>query len=234
MATLLDKWKFVVAMSMDRTLSRSDLACGVQLLEAYNQSHGFAWPSLETLAARIGVHRATVIASTQRLQAQGYFQIVSGGGRRRSNRYKPNFGIVERKSSFPTEREASASDLGRVSTEERIASSRQESSYENPVKNPSWPDEGTARGTRLPEDVALPEEWLSWALREGHPEPAVEFDRFRDYWIAQPGQKGRKTNWFATWRNWVRRSLNNWGKKRHGKATRGVTAAAAILGIDIE
>lgn len=27
---------------------------------------------------------------------------------------------------------------------------------------------------------------------------------FRDYWIAQPGAKGRKTDWPATWRNWVR------------------------------
>jgi len=29
-------------------------------------------------------------------------------------------------------------------------------------------------------------------------------DSFRDYWIAQPGVKGRKTDWQATWRNWVR------------------------------
>jgi len=32
----------------------------------------------------------------------------------------------------------------------------------------------------------------------------VVSDSFRDYWIAQPGIKGRKTDWFATWRNWVR------------------------------
>ena len=29
---------------------------------------------------------------------------------------------------------------------------------------------------------------------------------FRDYWVAQPGVKGRKANWSATWRNWVRRA----------------------------
>ncbi len=28
--------------------------------------------------------------------------------------------------------------------------------------------------------------------------------RYRDYWIAQPGMKGRKADWPATWRNWVR------------------------------
>jgi len=27
---------------------------------------------------------------------------------------------------------------------------------------------------------------------------------FVDYWIAQPGAKGRKVDWSATWRNWVR------------------------------
>ena len=29
-------------------------------------------------------------------------------------------------------------------------------------------------------------------------------ETFRDYWVAQPGQKGRKADWEATWRNWVR------------------------------
>lgn len=30
------------------------------------------------------------------------------------------------------------------------------------------------------------------------------FERFRDYWKAQPGQRGVKADWFATWRNWCR------------------------------
>ena len=30
------------------------------------------------------------------------------------------------------------------------------------------------------------------------------FEKFKDYWISQPGQKGVKLDWFATWRNWVR------------------------------
>ena len=34
---------------------------------------------------------------------------------------------------------------------------------------------------------------------------ALEVERFRDYWTAQPGAKGRKTDWAATWRNWARR-----------------------------
>ena len=30
-------------------------------------------------------------------------------------------------------------------------------------------------------------------------------ERFRDYWLAVPGARGRKADWGATWRNWCRR-----------------------------
>jgi hypothetical protein len=33
----------------------------------------------------------------------------------------------------------------------------------------------------------------------------AEHKVFVDYWIAQPGQKGVKTNWESTWKNWMRR-----------------------------
>ena len=62
------------------------------------------------------------------------------------------------------------------------------------------------RGTRLPADCILPVEWHAFCKQE-RPDllPRQVFDEFKDYWIAQPGQKGVKTDWDATWRNWVRR-----------------------------
>jgi hypothetical protein len=42
-------------------------------------------------------------------------------------------------------------------------------------------------------------------LRNG--KAAAELEKFRDYWAAQPGQKGVKTDWPATWRNWCRRAV---------------------------
>jgi hypothetical protein len=36
----------------------------------------------------------------------------------------------------------------------------------------------------------------------------AELAKFRDYWIAQPGVKGRKLDWEATWRNWLRGTLD--------------------------
>lgn len=34
-----------------------------------------------------------------------------------------------------------------------------------------------------------------------------ELAKFRDYWVAQPGQKGVRNDWQATWRNWVRKAV---------------------------
>ncbi|MFH5256057.1 helix-turn-helix domain-containing protein [Burkholderia semiarida] len=65
-----------------------------------------------------------------------------------------------------------------------------------------------ARGTRLPDDWVLTKALGDWALAE-QPTWTVEHvrkvaEKFADHWRAQPGQRGRKTDWAATWRNWVR------------------------------
>jgi hypothetical protein len=50
-------------------------------------------------------------------------------------------------------------------------------------------------------------------------------DQFRDYWVAQPGQKGVKRDWPATWRNWVRNQRNGGQKSFHDER------AATIAGL---
>ena len=60
-------------------------------------------------------------------------------------------------------------------------------------------------GSRLAQDWVLLKPWGEWAQQE-RPDLDVRkvADQFKDYWIAQPGQKGVKLDWEATWRNWVR------------------------------
>ena len=60
-------------------------------------------------------------------------------------------------------------------------------------------------GSRLNQDWVLLKPWGEWAQQE-RPDLDVRkvADQFKDYWIAQPGQKGVKLDWEATWRNWVR------------------------------
>lgn len=61
------------------------------------------------------------------------------------------------------------------------------------------------RGTRLPNDWSPTGEQLAFARGLGV-DGLEQGDRFRDYWIAQPGQKGVKLDWNGTWRNWIRRA----------------------------
>jgi hypothetical protein len=62
-----------------------------------------------------------------------------------------------------------------------------------------------SRGTRLPADWHPSAEDTAFCKAE-RPDlrPSEVAKRFYDHWIAQPGTKGRKTDWSATWRNWVR------------------------------
>jgi hypothetical protein len=66
------------------------------------------------------------------------------------------------------------------------------------------------RGTRLPDPWEPPADVIAQMHTE-HPEVNLkaEHAKFTDYWISQPGSKGRKTDWTATWRNWIRRAAEN-------------------------
>ena len=66
------------------------------------------------------------------------------------------------------------------------------------------------RGTRLPEGWTPERSQAN--LKAEHDssltpdELSSQLERFRDHWAAQPGSKGTKLDWQATWRNWVRRA----------------------------
>lgn len=82
-----------------------------------------------------------------------------------------------------------------------------------------------SRGTRLP-DGWQPDQALADWTRANAPAAAnaLEVERFRDYWTAQPGAKGRKTDWAATWRNWARRCQEQAHQPARGPAPRATTS----------
>lgn len=73
---------------------------------------------------------------------------------------------------------------------------------------PAKTDKPKTRGTRLPSDWQLPDDWREWArLNFAHASDAqisTEADKFRDFWIAKAGAGATKLDWLATWRNWCR------------------------------
>jgi uncharacterized protein YdaU (DUF1376 family) len=95
----------------------------------------------------------------------------------------------------------------------------------------------SARGSRLPADWKLPEEWAEWC-RTSRPDldPDKVAAKFADYWHGVAGKAAVKRDWLATWRNWVRderqqfksapAEVSEWYETR-----RGVEKKAASLGI---
>ena len=106
----------------------------------------------------------------------------------------------------PPELEGSGGDVG--------GETEGESEGEQPPSSRKRSD----RATRLPEDWRPdPEPELVKALG-GQPAAKAEWDKFCDYWRAQPGQKGRKVDWQATWRNWLRRAAEDAPRNGRGKS----------------
>ena len=71
-----------------------------------------------------------------------------------------------------------------------------------------------SRGSRLPQDWLPGTEGIEFAERLlGAERARSEVERFTDYWKGAAGQKARKVDWPATWRNWVRRAAET---PRHG------------------
>jgi len=74
------------------------------------------------------------------------------------------------------------------------------------------------RGSRF-ELQEMPIEWIRWSSEKYHwttERSQSVYERFTDYWISAAGAKARKTDWFATWRNWCRNENDRAGPKQSG------------------
>jgi uncharacterized protein YdaU (DUF1376 family) len=87
----------------------------------------------------------------------------------------------------------------------RVPSVNEATPNQEPLTTNNKPIKENKRGSRLALDFCFTKEWEDFC-QQTRPElsPVKTFDQFKDYWIAQAGQKGVKLDWFATWRNWVR------------------------------
>jgi hypothetical protein len=86
-------------------------------------------------------------------------------------------------------------------TDNQQITTKQEHKHINTERNIS-----TQRGSRLPTDWEAPQQFIDFCEKE-RPDLDANFvaDQFKDYWISTSGKSAIKTDWFATWRNWVRR-----------------------------
>jgi|GEM_PF-1273228 len=65
----------------------------------------------------------------------------------------------------------------------------------------------TERGDRLPDDWRPSDELMLWAQQKyPNVDAFSQMEQFCDYWRSKPGKEGRKLDWDATFRNWIRRA----------------------------
>jgi uncharacterized protein YdaU (DUF1376 family) len=97
----------------------------------------------------------------------------------------------------------------------------------NQIKDMSPPSASTSnKGTRLPENWVLPKAWGDWALSEKTELTSADIrlmaEMFKDHWLANANRAtGKKADWSATWRNWVRNQKggNYEANRRFGKTS---------------
>lgn len=82
---------------------------------------------------------------------------------------------------------------------------------------PAKPKKAAAKGTTLPVGWFVDDDGREYARGKGFTDDEIDDmeEGFRLWWPAQPGVKGRKTDWSLTWMTWVR---NEKDRRQHGKS----------------
>lgn len=78
------------------------------------------------------------------------------------------------------------------------------------------------KGHRLPDDFEPDSELIEWAREHAPTTSRADHEQFVDYWRGVPGAKGRKVDWRATWRTWMRREH----ERRAGSGARASPTSA--------
>jgi len=188
----------MISAAIDLDLSPSDKLILILLANNANDETGDCFPSQTYLAKRSGLSLSTVNRIIKRLETVSLIDVIPqyrDDGGRRSNRYRLNMNDI---GGGGTSSEHSPSG---VRAQEPMSPEHSRTVISNRHKNLE-----RARGTRLEEDWVLPEAWKGWAKSE---RPDLHIDTvaacFKDHWISVSGVRGIKRQWFATWRNWIRR-----------------------------
>ena len=220
-----------------------------------NDAGESCFPSIATLVEETGLSNRSVIDHIRFAKEAGWLKVGLhgfGGQKWRSHEYA--CAIPERgEEGSPASQKGGEPLSKKVVKEVHSISTRDNSTKDNQkieqatsppasptapptpcVYDPSLPVQKQkprdASGTRLPADWVLSQYLGEWALAEGLTLDRIrqEADRFRDYWIAKPGAAGRKTDWPATWRNWVRKANEN--KREH--PSRGIRQSSIAEGLN--
>lgn len=91
------------------------------------------------------------------------------------------------------------------------------------------------RGSRLPDDWQ-PDIEFAMSLGLSQAQALTEAEKFREWWPAQPGQKGVKLDWGLTWKTWCRKAAERLLSRRSASPPPGrrMNAVEAYLSMKSE
>ena len=173
-----------------------------------------AWPSISTLARYANASERSVKRDIQELMNLGELQVDLQSAPM-NGQYKTNLYWITIDSGVTAQ----------VSRGDKLGKSGV-----TPVgtQNININHKETKRtATRIPEDFWPSKELLEWQAE--HFEEVdwkLETHKFVDYWSSVSGGKGMKTDWQATWRNWIR---NNKKPKRTSRQDENKKAIREFL-----
>jgi hypothetical protein len=173
-----------------------------------------AWPSISTLARYANASERSVKRDIQELMNLGELQVDLQSAPMNSQ-YKTNLYWI-------------TIDSGVTAQVSRGDNSGKSGVTPVGTQNININHKETKRtATRIPEDFWPSKELLKWQAE--HFEEVdwkLETHKFVDYWSSISGGKGMKTDWQATWRNWIR---NNKKPKRTSRQDENKKAIREFL-----
>lgn len=194
-----------------------------------------AYPSMAELMRKTGLSERGVQGAVRKLVALGELFVNANGGPRGCNRYRVIMATphaVPPQEMHPADYAGAGGAAPPQETTLTPADHAPGTVLEpSEIKRPS----SETRGSRLPEPYELTEEMREWVRTHCPDVRLPEHDRFCDYWRGQPGARGRKVNWLATWRNWMRKAQED-REYRQGrdspKATYVATSDRKVAQVD--
>jgi uncharacterized protein YdaU (DUF1376 family) len=138
-------------------------------------------------------------------------------------KYERRAGAGSKGGKAASERRQSSSNATSNASGNALANVKQPIT-DNPTEEASASSErARKRATRLAEDWMPSEADGKYALDKGltQAEAQHEFEKFRNYWTAKGGKDAAKTDWPATWRNWILGALERKGKPNGNGSNRG-------------
>lgn len=181
-------------------------------LADYADDFGACYPSVDTIASSTGLNSRSVRRTIAELELLGHLTRNFCIGKRTDYTIHPCHIVTTDIESPLSESPIPLSES--TQTPDRGVNITIINHQEPPIKeigSPTAQPREKNTGTRLPADWSLPDDWAEDAIGIGveHYQAFLESEKFRDYWHSVAGAKGRKADWRATWRNWVRRSQEN-------------------------